>query len=527
MFVDNEKKLSAFSKYITYIVLLIATLIIVFNNMVISPQYEMVYSQYNQSIFYLIGKLMKSGKTLYVDMIDHKGVYIFLLHYLAEIICETKHIGLYIVGSIFIFVTSLYIYKLLILILANDNEKNFYSQIIALLLSIVAIVMQTLYSISYGELQCETFVLTALVISIYYFCKSVANGNYSYKTTLLYGIMFSFIVFIKANYAIVFLCFAVHILISELKEKNGNAVTKHFIYGIIGVIIGMLPGIIYCMHKGIIPEMIHNTFTVNILYSNMPYFGLSSRLASIAYTLNAFKFYFIVIIIGFIIVLKIYRTANINIVKCIKCLFVITLILMFALLYSARDYEYYLLILIPSVVVIVSGIFKLILVMTSKINSKILLHLLNSLFVLVVSIIVLLVNSNYGKALMIKNGESQLKIARSIKNAFMNDRSYAINTNNDIYDFYVLGTNLYLYDYMGKLPSFKYFCIPIIEYKYYSEPYTETFEYIKNGNARYVVVGNGRTLTELFKNTGMEIALNEKYSSISFNKGISALVRKR
>ena len=74
--------------------------------MVISPKFSMVYSQYNQSIFYLAGKLMKIGKIPYVDFIDHKGIYIFFIYYLAEIFNNGKHIGLYIIGSLFISISS-------------------------------------------------------------------------------------------------------------------------------------------------------------------------------------------------------------------------------------------------------------------------------------------------------------------------------------------------------------------------------------------------------------------------------------
>lgn len=526
MSMNKENKIDIIKNFLAYAVLLAATLIIVFNNLVISPQYEMVYSQYNQSIFYLIGKLMKSGKTLYVDMIDHKGVYIFLLHYLAEVICETKHFGLYLIGSTFIFVTALYIYKLQMLLSSKSAKSANFNRVIAVLLSIFSIILQTLYSISYGSLQCETFVSTALVISVYHFCKSIINDEFNYKTTLLYGIMFSFIVFIKANYALAFLFFAIYILIRNLNDKRNDAIVKHLIYGIFGVVIGMLPGIIYCAHKGIIAEMIHNTFVMNMLYSNKPYFGLSSRFSSITYTLGAFKIYFAVIILAFIVMLKIDRSISAENKKCLKGIFITTLILMFSLLYSARDYEYYLIVLIPSLIVILGWIFNIIGEMIFKCHNKVLKLILCLLCALAIVVPSATINYNFGKRLMVKNGEAQLKIAKRIKSAYDKDKSFAINAQNGVYDFFVLGTNLYLYDYMGMLPNFAYFCIPIIEYKHYSEAYTKTFEYINSGRAKYVVVGNGRTLTELFKNTIIERVLNENYSSISFSNGISSLVRK-
>ena len=69
-----------FSNKFIYILLFLIAAVFVYANMVISPKFPMYYAQYNQSIFYLIGKMMKAGKVPYVDMIDHKGIYLFLLH---------------------------------------------------------------------------------------------------------------------------------------------------------------------------------------------------------------------------------------------------------------------------------------------------------------------------------------------------------------------------------------------------------------------------------------------------------------
>ena len=227
-------------KILIYCVLFFATAAIIYNNMVISPKYPLVYSQYNQSILYLIGRMIKSGKVPYIDVIDHKGIYVLLIHYLAATIGENNHIGLFIIGVFSNFLSVVFIYKIIIAISIEElkisekknttqNESNckiFIIEITAIFSSLLCVVLQSLYTISYGTLQSETFITTIIVVSIYYFIKDVINNNYEYKHTFLYGIMFSTILFIKPNYNLFYLAIAILILRNSIKEKIINTQFK-------------------------------------------------------------------------------------------------------------------------------------------------------------------------------------------------------------------------------------------------------------------------------------------------------------
>ena len=163
-----KKIKSIFLDPFLYIIFFINYLLI-YNNMVISPKFSMVYSQYNQSIFYLAGKLMKIGKIPYVDFIGHKGIYIFFINYLAEVFNNGKHIGLYIIGSLFISISAYMVYKISLLIINDDKENISTSNSIIFkkLISLISSILYTMLTISYSSLQCETFISTFLLISIY------------------------------------------------------------------------------------------------------------------------------------------------------------------------------------------------------------------------------------------------------------------------------------------------------------------------------------------------------------------------
>ena len=85
--------------------------------------------------------MIKSGKIPYKDVIDHKGIYILLIHYFAELLGSSNHIGLYIIGTIAIFISVLYLYKTFYLINLKCNIGELPSTIISMLAALAFAVM--------------------------------------------------------------------------------------------------------------------------------------------------------------------------------------------------------------------------------------------------------------------------------------------------------------------------------------------------------------------------------------------------
>lgn len=510
-------------KIISYIILLDIVCIFVYMCMVISPLYPGAYFGYNQSIFHIFGKMIKAGKTPYVDMTDHKGIYIFMIHYLAELIGEKNHLGLYIVGVITLFVCCIYIYKLLYSINKENNCPALISSIIAIISSISFLVFQNLTSISSNGLNCETFATLGIVISLYYFYNDVKSESYKLLHTFLYGIIFSFILLMKSNYTIYLAVIAVVIFMHYFRSKEIDQIVRHLIYGIIGIVAGLLPGILFSIYKKCLKEMIYYSFTVNFKYSNAPYLGLDTRIASILYATSVFMPIFIVLLMGMAVSIFIEKKANNNFTssKVYKYFAIMMALLMLATLMSARDYYYYLLVLLPFLSIIINEILIYIYKNVSKTKNKIVKTIITAA-VLIISIASLAgINYKYGIEPMIKNGQIRLKIARAVKSNFDNDIKLANKS------FFVLGSELYLYEYLDVLPNFKYFCTPVIAMKYLEEPYLETVNYLENKGASMVVVGIGPTMKEFYENTNVKEVLDRNYSSIRVYQGRSILKTKR
>lgn len=506
-------------KNIVYIVLLVVTFAIVLFNMVISPLYPMVYSQYNQSILYLIGKMIKNGSVPYVDVVDHKGIYVLLFHYIAELIGAHNHIGLFLIGVIIIFISALYIYKMLILI--NKGSDKF----IAFMSSVTFIVLQSLYTISYGTLQSETFIVVGISISLYYFIKDTITKKYDVKSTLLYGVIFSYILFIKANYNIYFLWIAICVLAKCIKEKAYNKIFVHLMYGALGIVIGATPAVLYAICNNCFKEMIYYTFIVNAIYSNAPYFGLNTKMESIIWTISQFKYVYGALMV--FILMQIFISKKVDdrhIQNIFKNIFAILLLLIIATIVSARDYSYYLIVILPIVSILLNEYVKNL----NHAFDSVTLFCSNETwkkvfkYIVVVSIIICIVNLNliYGRDMMVDNGKENLRVAKFVKDGYKNA------TNGIKRNVLVFGAELYLYDYLEVLPSFKYFAVPMIEFKYYREPYIETLEFIASKKSEVLIVGVGATLGEFYKNTNAKDIINNNYRLIAFSDGRSVLKSK-
>ena len=514
---NNIKKVDI----IIFTVLFIITALVVFFNMVISPQYPMVYSQYNQSILYSIGKMIKSGKIPYKDVIDHKGIYILLIHYFAELLGSSNHIGLYIIGTIAIFISVLYLYKTFYLINLKCNIGELPSTIISMLSALAFAVMQSLYVVSYGTLQSETFIVAGITITMHYFIKDLQNDNFSLKHTMLYGIICSFILFIKANYNIYLVWIALYIFYRLIKEKNYSQIFKHLKYGLIGIIIGITPGMLYAICNNCVKEMIYYTFIVNSIYSNTPYFGMNSKIESIFYTLSQFKIIYLVLISGMIEIIVVnFKVLKKSLAKSISLSFLfIMLLLMVSTLVSARDYSYYLIVVLPIACLIINYTLQVFYRVLNIIRIKPLKIALASVFVLAILLVTATLNVQYGRDLMVKNGKEQLKVAKFIKESYKNSFG---GTGKKLF---ILGSELYAYDYIGVIPDFRYFAVPMIEFKYYKEPYLEAIDYLSEKKADVVVIGRGASMSEFYKYTSLQSTLDSNYNMIGFNYGRTVLTK--
>ena len=137
--IRNEKK------YLIIIVILIAVNLFLFSG--ISPLHSIYNMQYDEWIFYLIGKGMVNGKVPYLDLADHKGPYLFYLFALMNLM-PSNHLGLFIVSTIIYAVIGIFVFKISCLILSARTARAYGTgELYEPLLALVALVVGLLITI--------------------------------------------------------------------------------------------------------------------------------------------------------------------------------------------------------------------------------------------------------------------------------------------------------------------------------------------------------------------------------------------
>ena len=274
-----------------------------------------------------------------------------------------------------------------------------------------------------------------------------------------------------------------------------------------------MPGIIYAICNHNLKEMFYYTFFVNAIYSNAPYIGLNTKAESILWTLSQFIHIYLIVFIGllFLSIISAILYKNKTTVTTFISLTLLSFLVIISTLVSARNYSYYLIVLLPFIVLIIFGVLITVFYVVNK--SSGILKIAKYIFTLIVVTVFLLstlyASKKYGSDLMIKNGKDHLKVAGSVKDI------YKENVYGNRKELLVLGSEIYLYDYIGVLPQFRYFAVPMIGYEYYSEPYLETIKYIDSRKADILVVGLGASLNEFYNHTNLVDAVNRNYKLIS------------
>ena len=103
------------------LIIVIFSFIFFYNFNAISPVNDEIVFENDLAIFYTAGIAMKRGLALYKDLFDHKGPYVYFLFYIASLISEVNHMGVYILFSIFFSILFIIIYKIILLYTENKS----------------------------------------------------------------------------------------------------------------------------------------------------------------------------------------------------------------------------------------------------------------------------------------------------------------------------------------------------------------------------------------------------------------------
>ena len=241
------------------IILLGCTLIICLLNIGTSPLIHAITA--DSALFMTMGRAMVSGKVLYRDIFDHKGLYIFLINGIGALISRNSMNGVFLVETVTICVDTFLVYQICRLFL-----KSKQSMFIALLFT----AFSTNYFVFIGGNLVEEYALPFQLISLFLICNYLREGKSAHpaKIMFLHGICGGFCLWLRANLVMMWIPFALLVLCRELKEKRFVNFWKNIACGLAGIIVISLPVFAYGILNHCMEEMLYAAFTFNFQYTS-------------------------------------------------------------------------------------------------------------------------------------------------------------------------------------------------------------------------------------------------------------------
>lgn len=206
----------------------------------------------DNGFFLYTGARLLAGDTLYIDIWDHKGPFIFFINALGLALIKNSRWGVWLVEFFFIF------WAFYVGYLAVRKKWGRAPALIGTLTGILALY----YVLGRGNLT-EEYPLLFNFIAISLFFQD--EKRWGFLRTFLIGVMFSLAFLFRANNGGIPISIGLAILIIGLLNKNFLATVKRLLWIAIGALSIVLVTILYFYATANLDAMIGAAFTYNLL----------------------------------------------------------------------------------------------------------------------------------------------------------------------------------------------------------------------------------------------------------------------
>lgn len=284
------------------------------------------FTSTDSSVFIYIGQGMHNALVPYRDMFDHKGLYLYFLEFLGTYF--DGYIGIYLIELISIFITITFLHKA-----AGLATENNFVKFLATF-SIICLVGRKFFE---GGNLTEEYALPCIAFSNYVFLKYLVSGKITFKETVIVGMSFVFVLFLRANMVAPWVFYVLYLFIASIKNRKFEDLRKMTAGFIAGLVAASVPVVIYTLLTHSFSDMWNSYILFNFKYIS-DQGGLKSNLSV------AIKFakIFAVPLFCFIIELlqkKDFKTSLINFLAFVFTFFFVVI--------SGRGYRHYGMILLP------------------------------------------------------------------------------------------------------------------------------------------------------------------------------------
>lgn len=207
----------------------------------------------DSGMYLLMGKAMASGKTLYLDLFDHKGPFIFMLNSLPQLFCQGT-VGVWIVEVFFMFFSLIILQKA-----ANKMTDSHFVFLIPLFY--VWLTVSLFNGGNYTEEYCNLFSIIALGIYVFWQQeKNLTNGK-----AFVLGLCLAIPFFFRPNNIALPAAVILFIGIHTLRYQKENAL-RYILWALFGILTVTLPILIYHAINHSLYDMMYATVLHNLSY---------------------------------------------------------------------------------------------------------------------------------------------------------------------------------------------------------------------------------------------------------------------
>lgn len=206
-------------------------------------------------------KSMLNGRTLYVDLIDHKGLYLYLLYIPFVLISKGNMFGVVVAETI----------------IFSGIVLSFYFIVKSKFDKMTSLFYTSLFSLSFLLMTLPRIVLfntDTMLIPFYFLTYGYVlnNKKYSNKSFFLIGLMLGF--FINIKYSSILYFASLFLFATFLHFYNKNTIKHYFLLilnGLLGVVAINIPFFIYLIKTNTFQKFVHyailasNTNSLNVI----------------------------------------------------------------------------------------------------------------------------------------------------------------------------------------------------------------------------------------------------------------------
>lgn len=256
-FIDICNKISR-NNWFLLVYVPIAFLYVLFFSYANSPLY--IADGLDSTTFKTMGQVILDGGVPYVNYFDHKGPIVYFIQALGILLLPDKW-GIYVLLSITIAIS---------LMIWNKISRLFLRPAISFLATLIPLYIMTAF-VEDGN-QVEIWMLIPISLSVFFAVKYLLSGNskHPYWHSVLYGLCFGIVFFIRPNDAVASIggiMFGLFLYILFVHRDWKNSIYNALCFAG-GIMIIAIPIILYFAYHHALYDAYMGIFGFNLLYFN-------------------------------------------------------------------------------------------------------------------------------------------------------------------------------------------------------------------------------------------------------------------